>query len=135
MDFTEEILKRVETVKSYNNREQMAGLAEQRYQVNLDKVRSFTDFDAAFMQLFTEGYGEEKTKLVKKEHYQMVEDYFRSFYGSSRINFMDHIKEFGIKFPTRKSEKWSLGFEIIGGDLVVFLGYEGFKFKRISAVG
>lgn len=132
MTFTQDILSRIGKI-SENRRNDYISTAELEYQVPHEKIKSFSDFDVAFMDIFLENIHQKDAKIATPEQYNMVLDFCQAFYGNTMINFEDYIREFGINFPTEESEIWSLMFEVVGGDLVVILNYDGFEFKGLTS--
>lgn len=127
MTFTKDILKRKSIVE--NKDYEVHAVVE--FSVSNERERTMSLFDCAFTHLLIEDRRRENPEMLKKEYYEMAIEYGRSFYGSSRIT-SEHIISIGIDFPTEENEKWSLLYEVAGGDLVIYLNFEGFEFKGIG---
>ena len=126
MTFTEEILARIESMKT--NKMQVYDANDFAEEVR-QKTENLNDFEMAFLSLLWEHSTTRPIKVLTRPTYDHILAVFQSFYKEKKMS-LDLIQKFGIEFPTPANTKWRLYFETFVGEAIVHVFFDEWTFLR-----
>lgn len=98
------------------------------------ELENLSDHQYAFLYVVVEDAENEgeMIRIWRDEYKIKVLECARSFYNSDRVE-LKHLYVETIYYPSEESDIWELVYGVKGGDLMVYLKFDGFDFVKLSS--